>query len=61
MSRGGPRTPGPGKTIGRPPMPEGEKCIPRVVYLPPWCWDFIKENGTPRKVITKLIQRVMVD
>ena len=56
MSRGGPRTPGPGKSLGRPPLPDGEKCIPKMVYLPPWCWSWIAERGTNGTVIKGLIE-----
>lgn len=55
MSRGGKRIPGEGKTIGRPPMPDSEKCIPKVVYLPPWCWRWIAERGTNGLVVKDLI------
>jgi hypothetical protein len=45
---GGPRTPGPGKTLGRNPKPPGEKYIAINLKLPPRQLGWMRENVNNR-------------
>jgi len=43
--RGGPRTPGPGKTIGRPPLPPELRRVKCGWFtLPPWLAEWLKDQ-----------------
>lgn len=47
-NRGGPRTPGPGKNLGRPPKPEGKKYKGIYVKLPPELLNWMAKNTDNR-------------
>lgn len=59
---GGPRSPRPGRVIGRPPVPDSEKRQTVCVSLPPWLVRWLKaRNEVTKESTSAAVERALVE
>lgn len=57
-THGGRRTPGPGKRLGRPPLPPQVRRVRFCLRLPGWLVDWLKAQDDP---VGNVVERALVE